>query len=193
MPGVRIEVSLPTNRQEIGTLRILNLDNGRTLLADIPVLGRADRAAAAAHGNPSRDPLRPYGDTPLGTYQVVRVHTTGPNTAYSPDSYGPNGGIRLEPTGGDAFVARANGRTGLMIHGGRDRGNGRLVPTNGCLRVSDADMQRIIDTLVNHSHTAAQNRCEAIRIQVGIRPAGPDENYDIGDPPPDGPATPIIP
>jgi hypothetical protein len=191
MPGVTIEVNLPADRSE-GTLRVLN-SAGQVVLTDIRALGRADRGAAQAHGNQNRDPLHRYGDTPIGGYQVVQIFSTGSGTPYDATMYGPNGAIRLDPVAGEAYTARLNGRTGLLIHSGRDRGPGRgLVPTNGCLRVTNADMRRIIDAIVQGSNNAAQNRCEMISVAVGIGPAGPDEAVDTGDPPPTEPGLPII-
>jgi hypothetical protein len=191
MAGVTLEIKLPSQRKEMGTLSIRKED-GTYVLADISALGKADSGTAAAHNNSTLDPLLPFGNTPTGTYAVKQIISTGAGTNYDADKYGPNGAIVLEPIGGDAFTAKLNGRTGLLIHAGRDRGTGKLVPTNGCIRVSNADMQRIIDAVVANSNNAAQNRCEAISITVGIGEGDPDEGYDEGDPPPFFPDTPVI-
>ncbi len=112
--------------------------------------GKADNAMAARHGNPRRDTTRRFGDTPSGEYRARFVHTPQRDT----NTYGVNGYIMMEPIGGDALVARRNGRSGLWIHGGSVR-NGRLRPTFGCVRVFDSDMavllsmsrQYIIDSI----------------------------------------------
>lgn len=192
MSGVTIEVSLPKDRSQMGTLKVKRKD-GTVILADIKVLGRADTKAAENHRNPNKDPLKKYGHTPLGGYDVVQIRSTGDGTRYAKEMYGGNGAIVLKPVSGDAAIAALNGRTGLLIHGGRDRGpNAGLVATNGCLRVKDGDMKRIIDAIVRESHNAAENRCEAISIQLGVGAAAPDEGVDEGDPPPMFPDTPII-
>jgi hypothetical protein len=192
MPGVKIEVKLPNGRKQAGVLSIKG-SGGKVLLADIRVLGRADRKTAAAHKNATGDQTKLYGDTPAGAYQVTQIFSTGAGTDFAVTSYGPNGAIRLEPTGGAALTAKLNGRTGLLIHGGRDKGDGKLVPTNGCLRVSDADMARLIKAIVAASENAAQSRCEVVDVSVGVAEAAPDQGVDDGDPPPVKAATTILP
>jgi len=94
----------------------------------------ADSGTAAAHGNPSEDPTRPFGDHPVGTYKIIGVVWS--RTAKEKQLYGPVR-LRLDPEGGQALEAKQNGRTGLAIHGGPVR-DGALRATNGCLRVDDA-------------------------------------------------------
>ena len=132
------EVVLPKNRVNPGTLE---LRDGDTVVAGpFPVLGKADNQAAAQKGNPTRNPEREDGDTPLGEYGITEVVPTG-GPAMPAHSYGPNGALRLNPVAGQALIAKRNGRTGLLIHGGDPRpSDGGLRPTHGCLRVSDPNM-----------------------------------------------------
>ncbi len=107
-------------------------------------LGKADNEKAAKVGNAARDPLKPYGDTPVGDYAPARVTTFKP-----PHPRLGLYGIELIGEAGQALGAMAE-RSGLWVHGGR--GDGRLVPTYGCLRLLDRDMaavaRRVGDDLV---------------------------------------------
>ena len=94
----------------------------------------ADGAAAAAHGNPTEDPLRAFGDHPVGLYLVIAVRWS--TTESERQKYGPVR-LRLDPLAGDALKAKRNGRDGLCIHGGPLAADGRLRATNGCLRTDD--------------------------------------------------------
>ena len=129
-----IVVKLPADRTQPGTLT-LTLDGGAQFTW--PCLGKADNLAAADHNNASRDPTLPYGDTPLGIYDVTRADTPSPPRHDMGTTV-----IWLDrPIAGDAVTAAHNGRTGLAIHAGR--GNDRLVPTNGCVRMLDKDIDAL--------------------------------------------------
>ena len=130
---MRIIVTLHRDRRRAGSFELRN-DAGELLLAG-PALGRAAQEIATRDRNPTRDPLKPSGDTPTGTY-IGRWHKL---PAYM-EGFGP-ALIRLDPTAGDALRAKQNGRHGLAIHGGR--GSARLVPTGGCVRLLDSDFERL--------------------------------------------------
>jgi hypothetical protein len=101
-----------------------------------PCLCLADRAAAEAAGNPSRNPLLEDGDTPAGRYMAVV------GTVKTPEhSYGLNPVIRLIPASGDALGSE---RTGLLVHGGPPNASGQLRPTHGCIRVADDDQAELV-------------------------------------------------
>lgn len=112
-----------------------------------PCLGISDNSQAIAHGNPSRNPLLPYGDTPTGVY-------TG--TVIPPgdvDGYGEYRRIFLTPVSGDGVLAeQAPGmRAGLLVHGGELNPlytwwDG-LRPTYGCVRVPDDGMKAIMEVV----------------------------------------------
>lgn len=111
-----------------------------TISSDEPRIGPArcyadaDGAAAAEHGNPSEDPTLPYGDHPFGLSIAVAVVWS--ETDAERRMYGPVR-IVLEGIAGDALKAKANGRTGICIHGGGLDARGELRATHGCLRVDD--------------------------------------------------------
>ena len=88
----------------------------------------------------------------------------------------------MVPTGGQANEAEANGRKGLMIHGGDRDGAGRLRRTHGCVRVGNDDMARIINAFDSVSDAP---RCEVVKVTVIVSPIGGlDGGHDAGDPPP---------
>jgi hypothetical protein len=185
--SMKIEVNLPADRTKTGTLKLIDNTTGLTLFGPVSVLGRAARNDATAHGNPTRDSLKPYGDTPLGTYAVVSILANGEGTSRPVAQYGQSGSIRLDPTGGDAAKAKANGRTGLLIHAGRHAFSSliepkALKPTNGCIRMRDWDMQGLIDVI------RANGLLFPGTLSVNIGPQGVtadiDESISDRDPPP---------
>ena len=141
--SLRIEVSLPSNRALPGWLRLLDA-RGNPLYA-CPCLGKADNAEAIARRNPTRDPLLPFGDTPLGQWEGRISAKPMADTAV----YGVNRVITLRAVGGDALQAAKNGRAGIWIHGGSTR-MGRLRPTYGCVRVADEHMAALLKILDQH-------------------------------------------
>lgn len=140
MPGsLRIEIRLPANRALTGTLRII--DEAGVVLFSCPCLGKADNARARAENNPTRDPLRRFGDTPLGLWRA-RIGRKMADTR----TYGIHRVITLEGLGGDALRACQNGRSGIWAHGGALDLLRRLRPTFGCIRVADDHMAAILKT-----------------------------------------------
>jgi hypothetical protein len=102
--------------------------------------GKADNATAAAHGNPSRNPRRPFGDHPLGKYRVTLVRASV-SELYS---FGPwKFDVQpLNPDGSDECAARERaeaGDDGILIHGGTPgpAGSNSLRAAFGCLRIEN--------------------------------------------------------
>lgn len=120
------------------------------LVDSFGILGKADNAKAMAKGNPSRDPLRPYGDTPTGVYEPVRLVDFGDAELAKGTAVGSRW-FPLVGASGDAAVACGpelmpgvagrivGGRTGLGLHAGR--AGDRLFPTYGCLRLLESDLE----------------------------------------------------
>lgn len=143
-----IAIALRLDRRIPGELSAYG-GTGERLHGPCPVLGKADNAGAAAHGNPARDPLRPYGDLPTGTYEVLGWSPVDPEDVKEVNSYGPAGKLVLDPMAGDALLAKQAGRYGLLIHGGAPAADGTgLRPTYGCARVSNADMAHLAEVSV---------------------------------------------
>lgn len=129
---MKIHIEFPASRWLRGYLSIEGTDFGCFCY------GRADGTAATKAGNPTRSPLMRNGDTPLGTYVGTVQPAPWGTSASRLRSYGPHRAIKLEPTGGDALAAKANGRSGLAIHGGDLSADGRgFRPTHGCVRLSN--------------------------------------------------------
>lgn len=130
-----ITISLPANRQKYGTLTCGDFTAA--------CCAQSDLMAAIKAGNPSRDALKPYGNTPLGRYRGNLGSVLQPER-----SYGPHRVIELHPIDGDALHAAKNGRDGFLIHGGDLAPDGiNLRPTHGCVRLSNRDMQFLLDIL----------------------------------------------
>jgi hypothetical protein len=138
----RLIVTLPADRTKLGGA-VLDSE-AITGLGTYTCLGKADEAMAKLHCNALRDPVLPYGDTPLGEY----IGTVVP-ASVDVEGYGPNKRILLSPVSGQCLQAEKNGRLGLMCHGGAlnveySQWQG-LRPTFGCLRFHDADMAVLIE------------------------------------------------
>jgi len=180
-----IVVQLPADRTQKGTLSLVADDGATVIAGPFQTYGKADGQTATANGNPSRNTLLPFGDTPLGTYSVPGMEVTGDGTGRSAHSYGPNGAIRLNPTGGNAATAAIAGRQYLLIHGGDLNAAGALRPTNGCLRLSNADMVSLITSIaVEAQISSPPNACNLGTLAVSVfGPGGADDGYNEGDPP----------
>jgi hypothetical protein len=134
----KLHVTLHKNRSLVG-IAVLTMATGSTSFA---CLGLSDKTAAEAHGNPERDPLKPFGNIPTGKYDALSTVAGSPAR-----SYGPNRRFLLKATAGQALEACSapDPRWGLMMHGGDPLPKGGLRPTHGCIRFSDADMAKLIE------------------------------------------------
>ena len=141
---LKLEITLPENRYNSGKMVLYDPDDFQ-LMPEMPCLGKADNQKAASKGNSSRDPIRPYGDTPVGIYRPTHV------TIFEvPHKRLGVGWIPLTGIEGDALVAMET-RTGLGIHAGRGGSDeDRLVPTYGCIRMFDDDFDALSKAIGNH-------------------------------------------
>ncbi len=176
-----IEVRLHSDRTKTGTLH-LNDDSGTVLAGPYTVLGKSDTQIAEEYGNPSRDPTQPYGDTPTGVYEVAGYKTTGTHH-YPAHSYGHFGAIALKAREGQAMVAEENGRTGLLIHSGDPGHGGQLRPTNGCLRLSNGHMRKLLHSISRDNVTVGQCVVSEMELEE-TEASAPDHGHHMGDPPP---------
>lgn len=186
--NLKIRVQLPADRTKTGTLVLVDPVTGGVLFGPVPVLGHAAKGKAEQNGNPGRDPLRPYGHTPLGGYRVTAIRPSG-NAHYDAARYGGSGVVALDPVDGDARTAEQNGRTGLLIHAGRHPNAPFLQPsalksTNGCIRILEHDLVRLLGAI------GANSLLFPGELAVEVGPAGPpgtvDDTVDDPDPPPSG-------
>jgi len=111
----------------------------------------------------------------------VSVLPSGRGTAYDAKQYGPNGLVVLEAVSGDAALAEANGRFHIFIQGGAPARGGRLGRTNGCLRMFDADLKKLIARIRAMRPIVCE--CLVDPHFEGERTVGIDDSYDEGDSP----------
>lgn len=130
-----IDVVLPVNRSQLGTITLYNA-SGESVLTDI-CLGKSE----------SGDSMYVlYGNTPTGEYTGY-LHTHNDSTY----SYGPYKVIYTIPQSG-AIVE--SGRSGIWIHGG-DPSTDTSSPhyplrvTYGCVRVTNEMQLQLQDTITN--------------------------------------------
>lgn len=143
LPTINLKVSLLKDRNKLGTAALYNKDTA--LAGPFYCLGKADSAAGAAHGNPTLDPLKPYGNTPTGIYRG-QVVMEGNDLR----SFGTYKRILLTPYSGQCVTCEEL-RAGLMVHGGALNvvytwWQG-LRPTHGCIRLADTSMKAILDAI----------------------------------------------
>src|SRR5712692_9019715 len=106
---IRIIVELPGDRNRCGVLRVFG-GHGEALLGPLAVAGRASDRLAATRGNPSRNPLQRFGDTPPGAFKIRQILESGAGTTFPSGEFGAVGVVVIEATAGDAALAEANGR-----------------------------------------------------------------------------------
>ena len=174
----KLIVTLPPNRDVEGTVHLE--EEGRMLAGPFPVSGRADTTAAERHGNPTRNPLMPFGDTPLGLYRVLGLLPSGFGTALPKKLFGPHSVLVLQPVGGDAALADANGRFHTLIQGGKESWGKRLLPTNGSLRLRDKDQKKLLQAIRKNGNLDCE--CEVRTGAVHGKPVAISVDYELGDP-----------
>jgi hypothetical protein len=173
---MRIRISLPDNRDYEGRLEAFDL-SGAVVFGPVPAAGRAHDEPAAAHENPSRNPLLPYGDTPLGTFVASGVVESGGGRGLDAEVFGPHGVVLLEPVAGQAALADAHGRLRLFIQGGGDTDQG-LRATAGAIRLRDLDQEQLV-ALVRRA--SGRVLCEVVATaergaRVSLSPSPPDSD-----------------
>jgi len=139
----KLQVILNQNRSKTG-VAMLTMPDGTS--HHFACLGKSDNAAAAAANNPNRLRLLPFGDLPLGTYTGEVTVPANQKVKTDVRSYGPHARILLTAVSGECLEACTGKlpRWGLMIHGGAPGPKGVLRPTHGCLRLSDADIGKLL-------------------------------------------------
>jgi len=72
---------LPADRHYLGTLTLKD-DQGSLVAGPLLAFGKADNITVINHANAARDPTPPYGDTPEGSYEVMKSRAPSlPRTA----------------------------------------------------------------------------------------------------------------
>jgi hypothetical protein len=139
----QINVSLPSDRHLTGTLTLVD-DSGFACGPTLACLGKADNEMAIQHGNPTRNPLLPFGDTPLGVYNAICLVQHDANNPKLVHEYGTPPSILLDEVSGDCLTAKRSGRAGIMIHTGALNQDGSMRPTFGCIRLVPEGMEWLI-------------------------------------------------
>lgn len=161
---VHLNIVLPRDRNLPGWIRV-ELDG--VPQGEFRILGRGSTTVEGQPtGNPTRSPLLRAGDTPTGDYTSPSIVST---TAWNRDSYGPWGAIRLKAVAGEALLAERLGRTGLLIHGGADGRFSGFRSTRGCLRLHNADMNRVIRMIAGGAENATTQMCDSVSVRVTVR------------------------
>src|SRR4051812_47414562 len=123
-----IKVKVP---KQLGGAASVEVWSGGSRVAAGSGAASASADLATRHGNPGRDPLRPWGDAPSGDYQLL---AKGPAPEGSEAEYG-NHVLVFQPMGGTALEAEAFGRLLLLVYAGPAGKDGRLRPTQGGVRL----------------------------------------------------------
>ena len=161
---VHLNVLLPKNRNHPGRLRI---EVSGIPKAEFPILGRGStKVGKKPTGNPSLNPYLYAGNTPTGTYTSQGLEDT---SHWEQSSYGPWGAVQLRAVSGDALVAEKLGRTGLLIHGGAPGRFEGFRSTLGCLRLSNDDMFRLRNFLLEAAEDPQARACTEISVTVTVR------------------------
>jgi hypothetical protein len=158
-----IEAMVPHDRRRLGALVVWDRGDGDLppiVLSVSRAFFKSDTLRAAAEGNPTRDPILPYGDFPLGRYRISCVSDlhvdlgawyetdeTDDDPVYLPaiDRDDAMWAFRRRTPEGTVKVAR----WGINIHGGKLATSPYVYPhlmrpTFGCIRMLDRDLQNLI-------------------------------------------------
>ena len=165
MSRIDLEVHLSSNRNLSGVLIAKDHLTGR-ILGQFQALGRGSQGLGDTQ-------MQVNGNTPTGTYRVLRVEST---QGWAQTSYGPNGALRLDPVSGNALSAeQLAGRRGLLIHGGTLggstywRGANELRATHGCIRLSNANMAQLVGILFDATLDSRKQQSTAIEVNLAVR------------------------
>ncbi|MGG6263091.1 hypothetical protein ACQ4M3_07410 [Leptolyngbya sp. AN03gr2] len=174
--NITFVIELPQDRNRMGKIYALNSDRQR-VMGPYAIAAKADGITATHYNNRDRNPLRPYGDFPLGQYQITNFYPSN----FGIESYGNNGILMLTPVHGDGVTAQHNGRQIFMIHAGGLEERGVLQPTNGSLRVSAPTMRQLTSVITQIGFGI---RCEVIASQpmMTMERIGRDTGLETGDP-----------
>jgi hypothetical protein len=154
---------------------------GQVICGPLAVAARANSRLANLRGNPTRNPLHRFGDTPTGSWRIHEILASGLDTNFSADEFGPYGVVVLEATGGDAALADANGRFRILIQAGDPSLDGRLRATAGALRLSNEAQFQLIRAIKE----SGGSRCDVV-VDDGAATAetvASDRACDLEDPP----------
>jgi uncharacterized membrane protein YgcG len=146
---LNIKVRVPEKR---GSTAVVEIRSGLSKIADGVAVASASADLAARHGNPHRDPLRPWGHPPLGSYRLL---AQGPAPAGCDAEYGGQL-LVFQPESGEALEAESFGRLLLLAYAGPAAKGGLLRPTQGGLRLEQKIFDALLATLAAHPQALLQ-------------------------------------
>lgn len=142
-----IEVLLPKNRNNFGTITLYDADGSVVRSTYCLGLSQYDNDGKG-------DPLITFGNTPTGTYDAVLGWPRKPSNY----SYGPYKNIILTGVSGQIIQSK---RSDILIHGGdpspKNYSTYPLRPTNGCVRITNSDMNKFdksIENLISNGYSS---------------------------------------
>ncbi len=173
----KLVIVVPVGRHAAGRAVLLGND-GKLRLAPFRVLATSSGSAATRHGNSERDWRRPFGDTPTGSYLVAGALPPSAGAQPLPEEAHADrlGALVLSPVGGNALEALRAGRTRFLVHGGPADPSGRLRPTFGGLRVSDADLATLL-AAINQANADA-DPVTSVEVDETSTPAWKEGSLD---------------
>ncbi|MGT2505595.1 L,D-transpeptidase [Cupriavidus basilensis] len=187
---LKIDIILATNRLYSGYGNLVDVQTGEVLYGPFEIIGRSSRSWPDGHGgrtqnqNTTLDSLHKDGNTPTGEYRVTTFAPNGGSTGRSVETYGPHGVFVLDPSGGDALIAKNNGRVGLYIHSGHRMPDGSLMSTEGCLRMGDDHIKGLYDAVMSVIDGGPNPVCEVTTVTTTVGTVGSLlTEYEEGDPP----------
>lgn len=175
-----ISVVFGADRNFCGRLSLID-DDDRVICGPFAVAGRASSLLAARHGNPTREPTLPYGDTPTGVYRVTQSMPVGHSMADASHRFGGQSVLLLQPVSGDAALAEANGRFHLYIQADAPGDNSALRSSAGSLRLKATAMAELVDLVATRPQIAVH--CVEAPGLVSMQEVFDDETCNEEDPP----------
>lgn len=137
----RIVVTLPADRTQFAKVEAFSSTDQQ--LGYWVGMCKADAGAARAAGNPTCDWRRKFGETPTGEYELSEIRK--PANSEEQALFGSGEYLVLSPLSGNAAIAEAQGRTVLLIHGGK------ASPTDGSIRLPDRAVVELISLLTRNT------------------------------------------
>lgn len=138
-----ISIALPANRYNFGTLSLYKANGVQVMSCQC--LGLAA----------SNAPMNVYeGNTPTGVYEGYLSYHGGTTNAYGP--------YQVVILNGKSGIIISSGRSGIWIHGGAPASASSatypLRPTNGCVRVSNANQLNIQNSITSLTSSSGYHK-----------------------------------
>lgn len=157
-------IVVPRGRAYCGRATLVGAD-GNIGAGPFRTLATASARIARKNGNPTCDPLRPFGHPPVGSFIVAGSLPPTYRHPRRPGRFGAVGALLLKATGGDALASLSLGRTLFVLHGGPLDAAKRLRLTRGGVRMSDPDLLSLLRAL-NLAHHVGDDLASVEIVEV---------------------------